>query len=1094
MFTSHLPALRRYLTANQAISSSRSLIGSIARQEDDDFGPIRQEDDGGLATDGDTTEQHHIALSISIAVQAIVNPAYYHSGMQTPTRDTELYNILIESEDLGTYVLSQAIFEAIEDQRLVLTRKGVGSLVELGLDLTKIYAYKKLTGTREFIYNLLSATLWTWIHPEESVISAAEDLLPFWQWCVDNLVQGKVDRWRDRHRILMLLDAYIAADPSERRWYADGITDRDRETPSGALFQLLEDGDARIRFRVATSLPRLLQLDMPISSRPSGFYLRVARHFQYQGMDKEYILSRAILMTNVVITSSGARRAPFFHLYDAVAGRPLLQTHIEAAFKAVTILLRLQSFSVLYLEYATRLLAAQGKEDQDPLHIPVSLYGFSSRVVWATNTLRVAGASLLLSPECEGFWDSLTEVAQINKAETLRHHAATAIAMAAAMKSMADADGKAFRSELNRIKTRYATANNGKNWAFTSAQTANMVATLFQLVDESTNVKSIHALLQRTAPEKGTIHASTYKALLFPQDHDQPVELEETITPKNTAEEVLRAIQLLDREFQLDPKLIVVNTLMQMMSKISVSCLVNERRRMIYSFALLIASYPESALVPEIFDLILKAIACLFNQSDLAGLMINFLTWALEQLQRGTAVCKTPVPVLSGLANTAKAYSNTTTRHSAAGRAALSSLENFMVCIFSEDIQSNANESLRQKLRRDIARLLALWPRTLPNDLEAKVSAQTYAQARDQAAHTDLVTGKFTLAKHLARHSQSELFGATYKRSTFWQLRASIARAPNLPSEDIQAFMLLLYNGEGLVEIPDHETIERLTGSTGVPPASLQITSSSTDPTAATRRLIISLLLDDLRGTDLQQVPLAYRALAGIALYAPTVIQGAGLDSIAKAQLGLLASIAPLPVSPPTTMRDLEAAVMGQGQWKSLHDTPEEWTASLARLLIHALTRHAGFSAFLYLTEVLSASHRIASQMISPLLHLLLVAGSDATSSDNTDRQSVSEYFDWLLTQDGLNDSCSLILVQSVLYLRNFPLRNGVKSSNASSWLQLDLRALARAALRCKLPETALLFWELLRDGISDNSDLSEADLSVSRDRYRRMGREACAE
>jgi hypothetical protein len=1075
---SHLQFFRRYLTANQALQGNRSLVGIPAWQDDDDFGPIRQEEDSGNATDGDNGELSYIALSMSIVVQAIINPSYYRSSMQLATRDTDLYNILIESEDASTYILSSAIFEAIEDQRLVLTRKAISSLVELGTDLTRIYAYKKLTATRDFIYNLLSSTLYTWIHAEESVASAVEELLPLWQWCVDNLVQGRLDSWRNRHRVVMLLDTFIFGDPTETRWFADSLLERDRETPSGAMLKTLEDSDIRIRFRLATSVAQLLQLDMPISSKPSSFYLKVARHFRFQGSDKEYILSRAILMTNVIIVSSGARRAPFFHLYDTVAGHPSLQTHIESAFQAVTILLRLRTFSVLYLEYATRLLAAQGKEDQDPLHIPVALYGFQSRATWALKTVEIAGASLLLSPECEGFWESLIEVAQLDKIATLGHHLATAIAMAAAMKAMSDTDGKAFRTELSRLKAKYSLVDSRKNtsWTFTPAQTANMAATLFQLVDESISVTAIHELLKQIDLSKGTRHSLVYKALLFRPTHGSPVDLEETITPKSSGEEVLRAMQLLAQQFELSPNLIVVNTLMQLMSKISESCLVNERRRMVYSLALLIAYYPESSLEPEIFDLLLRSFACLFKQPDLAGLMVNFLSWALDQLRQGGTTCKTPVPILSGLANSASAYIVKGNDLAVAGRNALSSMETFMVSMFAEELEQD--DHLKQRLMREIARLLALWPRTLPNELEKKVACQTYGQIRDQASYTDISVGKFSLSKHLARHAYQDRYAPTYRRNTFWQLRSSITHASSISSEDMQAFTLLLYNSEGLVEIPDHETIEGLTGSTGIPPASLQSSTRKADQTATSRRRVISLLLEDLRGTELQRVSLAFKALAGISSSAPMVYRSADLDAISQGQLGLLVSTAPMPKAPNVAVEDLEEALLGRGYWKSAHAIPDDWIVNLTRLLIREVAQNDDFSSFLYLADIVPVSQRLSTQLVSPLLHLVLNAERQSREHVARNRQAISQYFDWLLRQENLSIECSLVIVQSILYLRNFSAAQH-NSTDEPPWLQLDLRAVARVALQCRLPETALLFWEIHRDGKSDNSDLSEDELSV---------------
>lgn len=1000
--------------------------------------------------------------------------------MQVATRDVDLYNILIQSEGHDTYLIGQAIFQAVGEQRLLLTRRILSSLMELIMDLLHIYIYKRLPATRQLVYYFLTSTLDTWIDVEETAGSAAEELLPLWYWCSDHLTSGKLDAWQDRYRIIRLLDEFVLRDPSETRWVIDGLVDGERDIPSLVMLRTLEDCDSRVRFRLATSVPRLLQLDMPIAAKPSGFYLRIARNFKFQGRDKEFILSRAILMANVVIASSGARRAPFFHLYDTVAGHPLLHTHIETAFSAITRLLRLSTFSRLYLEYATRLLAAQGREDQDPLQIPVSLYGFQSRAVWARELISTAGASLLLSPECEGFWESLIELAQVDKAETLRHNVSTAIAMAAGMKALVDVDGQAFKSELARLKARFAkpSSRSKDKWVFDRSETASMVAALFQLADETVDPEKVHSSFLQSRTEQSVRQAAIYKALLFPGGYDASMELEETITPKNSPREVLRGVQLLNGEFDLDPRLIACNAIMQIMCKIAASCLLNERRRLVYSLALLVASYPDTIMEPEIFDLFFRAVACLYEQPDLSRLMLNFLTWILDQLLEGSARCKAPVPILSGLAKSAKRYSDDSKGSASIGRDALTLLETFMDRLLGQE--NNQSDPANIKLSQQIARLLPLWPRALPDVLERKVARLSYGQLRDQASHTDVTAGKFTLSKQLARFAYARLPASAYRKSTFWHLRSSIASAPDLSYEDMEAFMLLSYNCDGLVEIPTHETIEKLKGSAGIEVGFLQPTSRKSEPIATSKRRILSLLLDDMRGTTLLRVSPAYRALAAISSAAPELYQSAELDPVSHQQVALLASRMPDARQEPLRMEDLTEATLERGPYADSHRDGKTWSTEFGRLLVQEIASNGGYAALSNLSGVMTTRETLVDSLIPPLLHLLLDSEIRLTPQELSNRQIISGYFNWLLGDKETSHSCSLNIVHSVLYLRNFSVVTSSSSGPQPAWLDLDLRAVAAAALRCKLPETALLFWELHRDGDSNNSELEEVDLSVS--------------
>jgi hypothetical protein len=1081
LFIGYNAPIRQFLEQNQTIPGIRPLTGDQEHRINDDFGPIRQEEDGGIINDSDHGEHAEAYRVLSTAISAIVNPPYYNSEMEVVTKETELYNIWLDTEDISTFVMGQAIFEAIGDQRLRLTTKALASVTETLTDLLRSYVYKRLPSTRMLLGAFLSATLYALVDPAEIVSTATDDLLTLWHWYADNLEQGRLESWLDRHRLVTLLDNLIERDPSERRWYGDGLVDVERPSPSALLLDLLEDSDIRLRFRIATSVPRLLQLDMHITARPSSFYSIIARHFLYQGDDKEILLSRAVLMTNVVIASSGARRAPLFHLYDCVAGHASMYLHIEVAFQAITALLRLDAFSELYLDYAIRLLAAQGKEDQDPLRVPVSLYGFQSRTIWARKTIGVAGASLLLSPECEGFWQNLVEVAQLDKTETLKQSLASAVAMAAAMRSLADTDGKAYRKEVARLKRKYSSLlshDAEASWNFGESQIASMMSAVFQLADETNPPSEVYEILRASSSSIADQQADTYRALLFPNDSQNSLQLEETITPKNSVKEILRALELLGADYPADPKHIVCNTVLQIVGKIANSCLTNERRRLVYSLALLIAYYPTTVIDDEIFDVLFKAISCLFHQPDLSLLMVNFLNWALLQLSNGKARLFALTSSLSAIASSAKRYSDgqVVSVSAAAGAATLALIEGFMrrVLYSSRDRSTDVSTDLMY----EVFRLLALWPRTLPEELEQKVSRLSYGQLRDQAAGEHNV-GKFLLSKQLARHAPSKFPATSYRRDTFWQLRSAISDTLEATSDDMKAFISLLYNCDGIIEMPDHLTIERLIGSTGVPSNELCVKAQTSADTAASRRRILKLALDDMFGNQLKRVQPAYKALAGLASISPSVFRTAELPSIAREQLSLLAPTVGLPSHQLQGLQQLKDASVNQGVFQTAHKSPSTWIAAVARILIEELGTRFD-KGYLYLLELLHEPSELASSIIPPVLHLLLQRHTQTPSEDLYLVETISEYMNWLLSQSGVHPDCLRVIVQAVLYLRNFQPPLMSSDPNRTEWLRLDLRAVSVAALNCKLPETALLFWELHRGGQHGNTDLHETDSSVS--------------
>lgn len=1048
---------------------------------DDDFGPIRQEEDGGTVGEVDDGGFMASSRAISVLVRSIVDPQYYASNMTNPTKDRDLYNILIESENASTFAIAEHIFKAVQESRLMLTRKALASLSELTHELLQIYIFKKSPMTRQLIYQFMRATLTVWIDDSESVTGAAEEIFPLWQWCSDNLIAGRLTDWKDRHAILTLLEEYLGRDAEERRWRSDAVMETSDGLPSAQMLKLLDDTDIRVRLRVATSLAKPLQSDtMAIKAKtPGRYYLEIAEHFRTGGSSKEVLMTRILVMANVVICSSAARRAPFFHLYDTVTGHPVMQDHVNAAFNAVTCSLRIQTLAKLYLGYAARLLAAQGREGQDPFALAVELYGFQQRTVWAKATLEVTGPFLLMDQECYGFWESLVQAAKLDAREIVKQHLPPAIALAAATWAMMDERGDKFKENINGLRQRVAShlGKSWKGWNFDEGQLAILYTSLFRLIDERFPPETILEMLMSGGSKTSSTReqAETYKALLVPDGRPAPRPLEEALTPKCSAQEVLHAHCLLSVDFKANPSQVIVHALTQTLCWIGESCLINERRRLAYGLTLLLAMYSSHLTEEACFDSIFAFAAIIFQQEDLCEIGMTYLLWVLDTLGTERATCRATAAHLSGIAVVASEMAFRAGTMGLVGRDALLAMEAFMTSI----LQQNKSESSSWKaLREDVMTLIAVWPRTLPATLSEQAPTR-YSGLSRSAVFGDSVMGKFSICKPLSKAvSVRTLPAEDYRRNLFWHLRAALSAGNPILHDDIQAFLHLFYEADGVIEIPSHSTIGVLPGSSGVPPSSIPLSGPVNRPpsVAVSQRRILMLVYAQLRSVRLQDVQTAFRALAGIASIARDLIDDAGLLPVVKSTLLLLARPIPTPGGAneaPGELVDLA----------SENTADSHWAIRFARRLVVDLGSTSNIG-YLYLLDLFDgADSAVTERYIPALMHLVLhYAQQGGDRKVPTIRAVYSTYLNGILQNAETSVAQVRIIVQAALYLRFFAAPSTSPDHGDNRWLEMNNKELARGALRCHLPETALLFWEIYRGAELEErpqAELTESDLQV---------------
>src|ERR1700691_2909243 len=100
------------------------------------------------------------------------------------------------------------------------------------------------------------------------------------------------------------------------------------------------------------------------------------------------MVTRMLSLGNVMIVSSAVRRAPYFHLLEAVFYGPHFMHHIEAILNGVSERMGLVSFSELFEAYAAQVAFSIRQADKDILSMPPHLLGYRGRRECAEATFR----------------------------------------------------------------------------------------------------------------------------------------------------------------------------------------------------------------------------------------------------------------------------------------------------------------------------------------------------------------------------------------------------------------------------------------------------------------------------------------------------------------------------------------------------------------------------------------------------------------------------------------------------------------------------------------------------------------------------------
>ncbi|KAL7280718.1 hypothetical protein ACG7TL_005660 [Trametes sanguinea] len=1067
-FTTLLGHLREMLRMTVTQVKEQSLHSAGTSR--DDFQPVFHaavSTQASKAIAGATVHHGHVARA---CITALVNvPILQSSG--TSTHDAELMKLFENTMNLESrsrekeladdsacaafLVIAPPCLDYVRQGRLRLGGSNITALLQRVDELLQNYAFKNIEESHLLLVRAVEATS-QW-------------------WC-----GSFSDKQIVRYAIIRFFDNYLALDPKQESWWkADDDCDFDPEClPAAVLPTLGNDHDIRIRFRVATTCPRLFAVGRLAQRPPLKVYQDIHQNLSANQDNFESILTRLLCLANVVISEASVRRGAYWHLLEVAFFSDTYRHHLKAVLMGITTRLGMERFSDLFNCYASQFAYSIRLANIDIYRFPHDLLGYRDRRECAEATFRAFTPTNLLAPgsaeEVEAGKDLFVRHCQsIQKSEKdgvlecfedlIAHQITLWLDFHSDVKDTRAIEGQL--EDVLRQKTKMENDPALFSTLFGQERVDDIVVSILRTLgdqDVSANGAIVAALRESDVIDA----ADTFLAITQYRGHDT-YEVHEPNLPRYSAQVVLHALRWFGEHVEsAQTHAVTYHVLHNLFSDIEHCPLVNEQYRSLNALCLWISHHHDHFSDVTLLRLLVRRSVAIFSQPDLARSAQSLLEWSFSLLK--TLSAKSDIrlaDVLIRLSTIAHGFSEVqdTTPLAQLGSALLDWLE------------EQAHQLYRSKsTRREVHRALAAWPRELPASLRSAYDDIQLADLTSALGDQGISSSKFRLVRKMYEVASRDESGDDrwqFGRAEFWRLKACIPPEDHLVDSDIDAFasLLLLHHGRisslGVEQFTPNTVCSRhchvvkqwQKSDKSVPKA-----FDGHPPHAyvdLARSAIVLSLLAMLDTAPAPQVYTAYATLrALVSTLAPDNFKAPVTSDVEREIEYLSAFRKPRTPEPVPDLRTLLASE------ELLHISSDfsAWITRLTTLLCQSLgTRYPFFSS---LPLVLASDQTLAEEMLPVLVHSVLqIEHDDGISAALTSmRTTLSQYLSSVLAYEHTVTPVCRAIISVVLHLRSFrPLKDTMDALAYDKWLSIDFVLLSRCALKCGSYTTALLFLEL---------------------------------
>ena len=770
----------------------------------------------------------------------------------------------------------------------------------------------------------------------------------------------------------------------------------------------------------------------------------------------ERMITRMLALGNVMVVSSAIRRAPYFHLLEAVFYGAHFVHHIEAVLEGVSERMGLRSFSDLFQSYASQIAFSIRQADKDILAMPPHLLGYKGRRECAEATFRAftpinilgGGTSSQAIAHGQRLFRSHCKTIQMEEAAGVRKCFGDIVGYQIVFWSdnlITSPEGE-LDDLRDLIKARTLCMDEGKGVDYhLRTNLDGIIASIIRTLGDQ-DFTSTGAIAQALHQKFGISAVSAFHNLT----RYRSLEDVELHRPNLPAYSTLTILSAFDWVIKLVPEVnlasVSYHVLHQLFADVQNTPLVNEQIRLLNGISLWVAIHEADFKELNLLHTLIHGCSSILSQSDLARAAQSMLDWAFVHYRKLAQKDPRLSDILIRICCSANDYARDP-KFSGMGNGLLQWADD-------QALQCCKIRSLRSQ----VSRALPAWPHQISPELSRiyeEIAVESLSAVLGEARASQ---NKFRLVRRFRDFAAAQMLDRSqFADADFWRLKECIPLPENLQAEDVDAFSNLLVLNKGQINSfgVEHLHSESLRGRHRGDGRS----SSKGKDKWSPQRAIVQSLLSMLDSNCLSQVHGAYSTLRySMSLPSDDLLQSGSWNQESRTQLGYLQDYPRLPRQRP--IRSLTELAFVEFDPQSIDFAT--WISHLSILLNDILASTDKFYAQIH--PILESDAYFAEQILPVLVHTLLQTEKSGTiPEDMSFRTRLSDYFMKVLRSNASNIPCLRCVVDVVLHLRYFSPREEGSLAH-DHWLDVDFYLLGRSAAACGAYTTAVLFLELASD------------------------------
>lgn len=1002
------------------------------------------------------------------------------NGASRAYKDTPLINAFLQADGVRAVEIGCAICKAIRKGWLRLGADAVEAVVAALGDMLDSYGYARDERLLQLCLEFLTCSAPIWMKSSTSSTSGGDsgdddlmdEAMRLVCYIATKITAGSITSWKVRLAMLCFIEAFLHYDSAPKLWSECMVQeevvedDRDDDDDVGMedenhlfhyISQALCDPDMRVRTRAASTAASALYRPSIHPAEHSIIYDHASRLQAADPTFAEHYLSYVLWKLNCCIASAKQRQRVIFDLYETAISGTEYSDHLQAGLDAVARRLGLSSITALYLPYAPTTTISHDTSRSSAITFVLStthrLFGSSSsRSAFFTACLEHAGAYMLYCGKI-GLFTSACEAAGVLPKDLALQHSVAAAAMAMVLFYSNDKT-KTNSLRMNKCKAEAVALLStfpGMSGDHPAAEEllhnyANGVAAhLWELMDLESSVDEIVAWLDMM--EKDTAAGNAFAQMMANDDNAKTGKVK-AINPAASFQSIYNVCKFLEKDYSsISVHAFTFAAILRLTSLINNAFLISEQRRYLRALAMLLSVYQGTLQRPLIWEAFLTETITLLLQPDICRTVLSMVIWAFDRLE---SLSSTP----SKLVNIFCQLGEIRIELGGSGISSSSQPNQIGDAVEEWIVKMSPKWSKSQISQEAFERAVALWPDSLKNRLSVLAIPLSLRDLAD-LSQNEAVHNAGQLCKqflHLADAEHRQDVASVFVDSTFWSLKDKISRLWD--KGGINAFQDLLYLCNGEVRAPSLDFYGQDTSGKALTATSGQ--HRKMEAMNALHLAICKTMVQPLHDRRPQIRSAAYCCLQRM----KPILTGKDLKALPPDISDVVPILVPIPVGSTSQSQAIQLdGIINSAAWSKKAENFATWSHELSRLLCKVASQHDKF--FLSFEPLLSTPLFPLHRFLGHFVHASLVC----SRSMNFERsKAISEHFEMVLKNPFASTEAVQSIVNIVLELRKYehPFKSGMLGYNA--WLSVNFVDLSKAAAKCGLYVSALLFLELAND------------------------------